>query len=258
MRPIGDICRDIAERLGLDLSSQPSEAYNIDKIFDELDGVVCVATRSGMGKTTFLLDVALERAMHSEGAVVIITCEKATEQIVSQLVMKLCGLSICFMNDEKKQKLAQAFVFLSRLNIYIKEYDPEELPEISEIETLVSEVDNVGLVMIDGLYCVWDEVPLKNSDRRVKQLKAISQKVNAPIIITTYYERSEIKKMLAGNMSKNFLLKVGFDKIVVLYRSMLGTTMSPTANYLIVDPNGRYKLSTLQYDSKRRLFSRNA
>ena len=258
MRYIGDICRDIAERLGLDLSSQPSEAYNIDKIFDELDGVVCVASRSGMGKTTFLLDVALERAMHSQEAVVIITCEKATEQIVSELVMKLSGLSICFINDEKKQKLAQAIGFLSKLNIYIKEYDLEEPPTLSEVEMLVSAAENIGLVMIDGLYCVWDEVPLRKAEHKVAELKKISKMVGAPIIITTYYERSEIKKMLAGNMSKNFLLKVGFDKIVVLYRSMLGTTMSPTANYLIVDPNGRYKLSSLRYDSKRRLFSRNA
>ena len=258
MRHIADICRDMASRLGIGLCSQPDGEYCIDRIYDDPRGVICVATRSGMGKTTFTLDVTLERAMHSDRAVVIITCEKSTEQITAELVMKLCGMSICFINDEKKQKLSQAFSYLSKLNIYIKEYDPEEPPSLDEVERLVGMFDNAGLVMIDGLYCVWDEVPLKKAEQKIENLKRISKKSGAPIIITTYYDRAEIKRMLSGDMSKNFLLKGGFDRLVVLYRSMVGTTMNPIAKYLVAEPNGEYKLSALRYDQKRRNFSRNA
>ena len=236
----------------------PENDYIIEKIFDDPEGVVCVAARSGVGKTSFALDVVLQKATSTDKNIVIISCEKSVEQIAAELIMKLCGLNICFINEEKRQKLAEVFGFLSQQNIYIEDFESVEYPALSDIETLAEKIDNVGIVMIDGLHCLWDEITPDSTETKksLKVLKRISQKLGAPIIITTYYARAEIKRMLSGDMSKNLLLDGGVDKLVVLYRSVVGTTMSFNANYLVADRFGGYDLSTLHYDTKRRSFVR--
>lgn len=258
MKHIGDICRKIAKRLEIEPVTLPTDAYSIEKIFDELCGIVCVVARSGVGKTSFALDVALEKAVNDDKAVVIVTCEKSVEQITTELVMKLCGLNICFINEEKKEKLAQVFGFLSQQKIYLEGFERIEYPCLFDVERAVEGVDDVGLVMIDGLHCLWDEINVQNVETKmsVRTLKQISKKFNAPILITTYYARTEIKRMLSGDMSKNHLLDSGIDRLVVLYRSVVGTTMSFSADYLVADRFGEYNLSALHYDTKKRSFTR--
>lgn len=263
MKHIGDICRTIGNRLGIDSFDVPTDGYNIDNFFDEqqkLDGVVCVAARSGVGKTNFVLDIALEKASRTDEKVVIVSCEKSAEQITSELIMMLCGLNTCFVNtEEKKTSLAKAFGFLSSQSIYIEAFEQIEYPTLSDVERLTESTDGIGLVVIDGLYCLCDEgkpevAAINETRSSVKILKNISEKIDAPIIITTYFNRAEIKRMLSGDLSNNLLIESGVDKLMVLYRSVVGTTISSTTDFLIVNPDLSYKKKTIFYDTKNRRF----
>ncbi len=264
MKRLGEICRNMAQRLSIELGAVEN-GYNIDSILEEGDlskGLICVAARSGVGKTTFALDLVLGQAVKTDKKILIFSCEKSAVQIVAELVMKLCGLNVCFLNaddKEKIEKMSQALGFLSGLNIYIESFEDEADPDLSDIGRIIDGVDNLGLIMIDGLYCLWDEaipekLAMQESKKSIKYLKAICKRNDLSIIITTYFIRSEIKKMLAGEMSGNVLLKNGVDTLIALYRSVIGTTISNTADFLVTDARGRYDRGTLYYDTKNRRF----
>lgn len=256
MKHIGDICRSIAKRLEIELCDISSD-YTVDKIFDTTEEVVCVISRSGMGKTTFALDIALEKAVNSDKNVVIVSYDKSAELMTAELVMKLCGLNICFINEEKKKKLSQVLSFLGKQNIYLEGFEQVEHPALSDVESLVSGVDNVGLVVVDGLCDLYNGVSVE-TQTMVRALRGISRKAGAPTLVTTYYARDEIRRMLSGDMTRNLPLDSGIDKLVVLYRTVVETTMSTTADYLVADAHSGYELSTLHYDTKNRRFQRNA
>ena len=267
MKHISEYCLNMARRLNIEPSAVQG-GYNIDSILKDGDlsrGLVCVAARSGVGKTTFALDLVLGQAVKKGGKILICSCEKSTEQIVAELVMKLCGLNTCFLNandSEKIEKMSQALGFLSGLNIYIESFEYGATPDLSDIERVIDSVDGLELVLIDGLYCVWDEMKpeklaMNESKRSIKHLKALCKRNDTAIIITTYFVRTEIKRMLSGDMSGNVLLENGIDLLIALYRSVVGTTISDTADFLVTDPNGRYDRGTLYYDRKNRRFLKN-
>lgn len=266
MKHISKFCQSTAERLSIEIGDV-QKGYEIDSILEESDfcrGLICVAARSGVGKTTFALDLVLGQAVRSDKNILIVSCEKSAEQIVAQLVMKICGLNTCFVNagdEEKIQKMSQTLAFLSELKIYIEDFEGEIEPDLSDIERVVEEAENPGLVMIDGMYGLWDEAkPTKlaeqESKKTVKHLRAICKRNELSIIITTYFSRAEIKRMLAGDMSNNVLLKNGVDILIALYRSVVGTTISNTTDFLITDARGRYDRNILHYDTKNRKFLR--
>ena len=266
MKHIGEYCRNTAQRLSIELSAVEN-GYDIDLILGESDlskGLICVAARSGVGKTTFALDLVLGQAVKNGKKVLIFSCEKSAEQIVSQLVMKLCGLNTCFVNAndaEKIHKLSQALSILNGLDIYIESFEDKTDPELSDVEEIVEKINDVGLVMIDGLYCLWDEgksekIAEQETKESIKHLKDICKRNNLPIIITTYFSRSEIKRMFRGETSKNVFLINGVDVFIALYRSVIGTTISNTTDFLVTDSSGRYDRDILQYDTKNRRFLR--
>lgn len=265
MKLIGDICRNVARRLGVDLVESTNDVV-IDSILDEdlCTGLTCVTARSGVGKTTFALDVVFEKTVNSDKNTVIFSCEKSAEQIVAQLVMKLCGLNTCFVNTddlEKRENLSRTLGFLAAQRIYIESFEDSLDPTLEDIDRFLKKVDDVGLVMIDGLYCLWNEgkpekEATKQTEESVKILKNICKKRDVPIVITTYFSRAEIKRMLSGDMSKNLLLNSGVDKLIVLYRSVVGTTISVATDFLVSDARGRYDRDTIYYDTKNRRFLR--
>ena len=270
MQHIKDICEKMAKRLGITLEHSQKERFFLDRIVEreELSGskLVCIASRPGTGKTTLALDFVLPEAMETEGKTLIFSSEKTAEQMVSQFIMKISGINICLMSSafadfQKKSEFSKALSFLSGLNVYIEDFEDQDEPELSYIESAVAKAEDVGIVLLDGLYCFLPDTKDEKFDKKllseaIARVKTLSQRCNASIIITTYMSRADIKKTYNENMLDNVFFKSGVDVLLVLHRASFFSAelANVITDLLLVNKSGNHIKESLWYDTKHRRF----
>lgn len=260
----------MAKKLGVTLDLTQKERFFPDKIVDSKafckPNLVCIVARPGVGKTTIALDVVLPEAVETEGKVLLFSFEKTAEQIVSQLLMKISGANMCLMSSpfadaKKKAELYKAIAFLSELDIYVEDFEGQDKTDLSYVENSVSQFEDVAFVFIDGLYCFYPETKNEKLDEKLQaqaiaKVKTLAEKINAPILVTTYMSRADIKKAYAGKTLDNLFFKSGADQLLILYRAAFTShelTTSAT-DMLIAEKSGEYKRESLCYDTKHRRF----
>ncbi len=270
MLHIKEICENMAKRLGITLDHSQKERFFLDRIVEREEfsnsKLICIAARPGIGKTTLALDFVLPEAMETEQKVLIFSSEKNAEQMVSQFIMKICGINICLMSSafadpQKKSEFSKALAFLSGLNVYIEDFEEKDEPELSCIESAVAKFEDIGLVLLDGLYCFWTEAKEEKLSKKLQaeaiaRVKTLSQKCNAPIIITTYMSRADIKKTYNENMLDNVFFKSGVDVLLVLHRASFfcAELANVITDLLLVNKSGNHIKESLYYDTKHRRF----
>ena len=270
MRHIKDVCEKMARELGITLDCSQKERFFLDRIVDkeELSNakLICITARPGLGKTTLALDFVLPEAMETAGKTLIFSSEKTAEQMVSQFIMKICGINICLMSrtfadPKKKIEFTKTLSFLSGLNIYIEDFEENDDAELSYIERAVGELEDVRLVLLDGLYCFWTEAKEERIGEKLQaealvRVKTLSHKKDIPVIITTYMSRAEIKRVYGENKLDNVFFKSGVDVLLVLHRAAVVPTdfTNASTDLLLVNKSGNYIKEILYYDTKYRRF----
>lgn len=269
MRHIKDVCENIAKRLGVTLDASQKERFFLDRLVEKGklsdSKLTCIASRPGTGKTILALDFVLPEAMETEKNILIFSSEKAAEQMVAQFIMKLSGINIClisspFADPKKKVEFAKALSFLSGLNVYFEGFEEQKDLELSYIEKTVEGFEDVGLVLIDGLYCFLtiekEEFGLKLQSEAIARIKVLSQRKNALAIITTYMSREDIKKAYNEDVLDNVFFGNGVDMLLVLHKSSVisAIPVSEDTELLLVNKSGNRVKEKLYYDTKYRRF----
>ncbi len=270
MRHIKDICEKMAKRLDITLDGFGKERFFLDRIVEreELSGskLICIAARPGIGKTTLALDFILPEAIETERKILIFSSEKTAEQMVSQFIMKISGINICLMSrgsadSQKKSEFSKILGFVSRLNVYIEDFEEQDDAELSCIETAMADFEDIGLVLLDGLYCFLPDTKDEKFDKKllseaIARVKTLSQRCNTSIIITTYMSRADIKKTYNGNMLDNVFFKSGVDLLLILHRASFFSAelANVITDLLLVNKSGNHIKESLCYDTKYRRF----
>ena len=270
MQHIKDVCEKMAKRLGLTLEHSQKERFFLDRIVEKKElcdsRLMCIVARPGIGKTTLALDFVLPEAMESEGKTLIFSSEKTAEQMVSQFIMKISGINICLMNSsladyQKKSEFSKVLAFLSGLDIYLEDFEEQDGPELSCVESAVTSFEDVRLVLLDGLYCFWTEtkdekLSKKLQSEAVARVKSLSKKCNATILMTTYMSRADIKKAYNEDMQDSVFFESGVDVLLVLHRASFfcAELVNTITDLLIVNKSGNYIKEALCYDTKYRKF----
>ena len=260
----------MAKRMGIPLGDSQDERFFIDRLVEK--GVfsepklACIASRPGMGKTVLALDLVLPDAIKTQKKTLGFSSEKTAEQMVIQFIMKISGINIslmtsAFADPKKKLKLAKVLSFLSKLNIYIEDFEDVDDAELSYIENTVAKYDDVGFVLLDGLYCFFSDEKGEKVDKRLQseafiRMKRLSQRKNASIAITTYMGRTDIKKGYKEGKMEPLFLSSGVDLLLLLYRPRVPGTefLGDTTNLLVLNKTGICAEESLCYDTKYRRF----
>ena len=193
----------------------------------KLDGsnLISICSRPGMGKTALALNLALNFARKNKKCVYIFSYEMLEEHVRVRLLSLLSGLAINVIkngdySDEELNAIRASEETLKSLNIII---DDEIYSGISNMEERLSQVENLGMVIVDylGLMISRDEEYSQGAFKNaVLGMKAISEKFGIPVIFTQQLsKRVEYRENKKPNISDiEDYVSNNADTVILLYR----------------------------------------
>ncbi|HSD83369.1 MAG TPA: replicative DNA helicase, partial [Anaerolineae bacterium] len=207
MVPIGEAIRNyfdhieyLYEHRGEPLGI-PTGFLDLDKMLGGLQrsDLIIIAARPGVGKTSLMLNVALNAARKFHQRVAIFSLEMSNEQIVQRLVSGETGidsqrLRLGDLRDEEWGLFVQATNALSDAAIHM-----DDTPSISALQLrtkarrLHAEF-GLDLIIIDYLQLMTGESRSENRVQEIsylsRSLKALARELNVPVLVASQLSRA--------------------------------------------------------------------
>ncbi len=186
-----------SERL---ISGLPTGFLDLDKLttgFHSGDFVV-VAGRPGVGKSGFMLSVALNLAFSWDVAVAIFSLETSKLQLLFRMLSILSGvplwkIRIGFLSDEMWSEVVKLGVELSQKRVYIDESPRLSTVELREKSKRLREEKGVEVIFVDYLQLLRGPFVRNTRQEEVadisRELKAIAKELNIPVITLAQLSR---------------------------------------------------------------------
>ena len=223
------------------LYQQPDAPRGVPTGFTDLDRLLgglqksdlcIVAGRPGMGKTSWLLSVALNAARAIKGRIAIFSMEMSNEQIVQRLVSSETGISTHILrqgqlDDHEWNLFVQATGSLSGLRIYL-----DDTPALSPLQmrTKCRRLYNeygLDLIMVDYLQLMTSGAG--RHENRVQEisfisrhLKQIARELNVPVLaaaqLSRAVEQRQDKRPQLSDLRESGSIEQDADVVMFIYR----------------------------------------
>jgi replicative DNA helicase len=193
--------------------------------------LIIIAARPSMGKTAFVLNMAMRAAVNAGTPVAIYSLEMSMESLMMRMLcawgkVDLGKLRKGFLDDEDWAKLYAAADVLSRAPIYI-----DDTPAITTLDlrarTRRLHADKgVGMVVVDYLQLMrssrrTDSRELEISDIS-RNLKALAKELNIPVIALSQLNRKveerTNKRPMLSDLRESGAIEQDADIIMFVYR----------------------------------------
>lgn len=192
--------------------------------------LVLVGARPGMGKTSFVLNIASQVSLADPSkAVCVFSLEMSAEQLVLRLLSSEALVDSYALRSGKIEKddwvkLTHAAEQLSRCNIYI---DDTSGMSVAQMKAKLRKIDNLGLVVIDYLQLMQSDRKIDNRVQEVsdisRNLKLLAKELEIPVVCCAQLsrgaeQRKDAKPMLA-DLRDSGAIEQDADVVMFLYRS---------------------------------------
>ncbi len=220
-----------------DLIKNGSEALGTPTYFSALDkyligmgksDLVLVGARPGMGKTSFVLNIASQVALKTKKTVAIFSLEMSCEQLVSRLLSSEAWIESTKMRkgtlDEKDwEKLARAAGVLAETNILI---DDTAGITVTGMKAKLRRVKNLGLVIIDYLQLMQSDRHTENRVQEIsdisRALKLMAKDLGVPVVTCAQLSRGPEsrtdKTPMLSDLRDSGAIEQDADSVMFLYR----------------------------------------
>lgn len=178
----------------------PSGFYDLDKVTGGFFGghLGIIAARPGMGKTSFVLGIALHAARQKKGAVAIFSLEMSGRELVQRLVSMISGVSTSAMrrpnlSAEEFDKLADGCEELYGLPIYIDDSSVIAPLEMRGKCRRLMQQEGLALVIVDYLQLMRSSRRTENRTQEIAEiaraLKALAKELDVPVLALSQLSR---------------------------------------------------------------------
>jgi replicative DNA helicase len=159
------------------------------------NAITCVAARPGMGKTSFLVHLALEYAQKNSKTVYILSMKTSAEQFYNRMIISLAEVDEYefrknLLSEQDKEKIEISKKNMSQMNLII---DDTPYFSINEIEEKLENIDDIGLVLLNSFQSLIHK--RKPSDRKkigseiTRRIHLLATRKNIPIVFTSNVSR---------------------------------------------------------------------
>ena len=191
--------------------------------------LILLASRPGMGKTSFALNIAFNAAKQSGLAVAVFQLEMSREQLASRLLSSTASVPLQKLRSgdlagDEWNRIALATNLLSRQEIYI---DDNPGITVAEMKSKCRRLGNrLGLVVIDYLQLMTGSKKYENRVTEVadisRSLKIMAKELNVPVLCCSQLSRATEqradKKPMLSDLRESGSIEQDADIVMFLYR----------------------------------------
>ena len=200
---------------------------NLNETIHPVEGhLVTIAAPSGVGKTTFCLNIALEMSRHTP--VLFYCLEMSKYEIMERMIQ--ATMEVTIEEARTREVATKAFNQFKYLKLYIRESDGViNLPNvINKIETAV-DILGVKAVFFDNLHflCRDTKDPRIELNRASKVFKLLAVRLKIIIFMIVQLTKNKNKHLVqsSDDIRETGAIKTDSDICIVLYRKVLATTI---------------------------------
>lgn len=221
------------------LSADPDAAQGTQTGFTELDSVlvgmgkgdvVIVGARPGMGKTSFVLNIATNVAKKYKKKVCVFSLEMSKEQLVSRMLsseglVDSRNIRSGKLSFEEWNSLTHTAAELAECDILI---DDTSSVTISAIKAKLHKVKDLGLVIIDYLQLMQGESSRRSDSKAVevgdisRAMKLMAKELGVPVIccaqLSRGNEKRPDKRPMLSELRDSGAIEQDADVVIFLYR----------------------------------------
>ncbi len=216
------------------LRGVPTGFTELDNILSGLQksDLVILGARPSLGKTSLMLDIARQAAVHHDQSVGIFSLEMSREQIIDRLIsaeaqVPLWKLRTGRLSEESDfQLIQQALDTLSKAKIYIDDTPSPNILQMRAMARRLQASHSLNLIMIDYLQLIQ---PRTNSDNTVQQitevsrgLKNLARELKTPVMALSQLSRAvdqrEVKVPRLSDLRESGSIEQDADVVMFIYR----------------------------------------
>ena len=262
-RHIGSILQNVFQELEIKSEQKGDDPRSVKTGFSGLDRVlvemasgdlVIVGARPGMGKTSFVMNIATNVAKMSKKSVCIFSLEMSGEQLVtrilsSEALVDSYSLRSGQLKPEDWDSIAGVVTELSGSSIYI---DDTSAMTTTEMKSKLRRIPNLGLVVIDYIGLMQSTI---NTDNRAvavgeisRNLKIMAKDLGVPFVVCAQLNRGTEsrsgadKKPNLSDLRDSGSIEQDADIVMFLYRDEYYKEIGGKAD----DPEANNKANTAE------------
>ena len=244
----------------------PSGISTLDSVTTGLNrsDLIIVGARPGMGKTSFILNIARNVAVQQNRTVAIFNLEMSREQMVNRLLsgearVPSKNLRTGMLSPDEWQRLGAASSILCKAPIYLDETATITVPEM---KARLRRLKNLSFVVVDYLQLMHGA---KRTDNRVQEvseitrsLKIMAKELDVPVMVAAQLSRSPEKqsggsrKPGLSDLRESGSIEQDADQVLFIYRDDYyrneqqdPTAVSPNSSEIIVAKNRHGELGSV-------------
>lgn len=193
--------------------------------------LVIIAARPSMGKTAFVLNLALSAAVKQKKGVLIFSLEMSNSQIFQRLIsaeakVPMKKLRNGFLDPEEWAKVGVATGRLAESPIFIADVPNVTVLEIRAIARRLKAEGKLDMILIDYLQLIKGRERSDNRQQEIsdisRTLKGLARELNVPVIALSQLsrateQRSDRRPMLS-DLRDSGAIEQDADVVIFLYR----------------------------------------
>jgi replicative DNA helicase len=250
-RPIAQVLKDYYERIEYlyehrdETLGVPTGLIDLDKLLGGLQksDLIVVAARPGLGKTSLLLNVALNASQRFHQRVAVFSLEMSDEQVCERLIAQQSGidsqrLRFGQLTNDDWPMFVQTTGGLSEVGIWI-----DDTPAISPMQLrakarrLYAE-QGLDLIVVDYLQLMSVDRRAENRNQEVTQisqaLKNLARELNVPVLVASQLSRAveqrADKRPVLSDLRDSGAIEQDSDVILFIYRDAVYNESCETPN----------------------------
>jgi len=213
-----------------EFSGVPTGIRDLDRVIMGLNktDLILLASRPGMGKTSFSLNIAHHVGVIKKKKVAFFSLEMSKEQLVSRMLSaegRIPGqtLRLGKLSDEEWSRLIEAGEALSKAEIYIDDTPAITIPEM---KAKLRRLNGADLVVVDYLQLMSSSRRIENRVQEVSEitrnLKILAKELNVPVLTLSQLSRASEQrtdhKPVLSDLRDSGSIEQDADIVLFLYR----------------------------------------